>query len=206
MWRILWSYPDAPVAPNPSSTAFAGRYYIGMNINSEGAATFEYGIAQNLTAVVINASPAERLGAADPESGFNTDGTIKLVISADKVGGPGAGDLIGALVARSYPVAQDITLRGDSASDVASMGSTYALAGNALCGAPAPTATCLEDDAAPIAYSSGWHQVSDVDASGGHFRVNANKNGSGSLRLGGRLRRWRVQVADHLQRKYRIAK
>ena len=180
MWRILWSYPDAPVAPNPTSTAFVGRYYIGMNLNTAGVATFEYGIAQNLSAVVVNASPAERLGAADPESGFNADGTITLVISADKVGGPSAGDLIGALVARSYPVAQDITLRGDSASDVASLGSTYALVGNASCGA---TATCLEDNAAQLAYSSGWHQVTDADASGSHFRVNANKNGSGSLKL-----------------------
>ena len=180
MWRILWSYPDAPVAPNPSSTAFVGRYYIGMNIDSAGAASFEYGIAQNLTAVVVNASPAERLGAADPESGFNADGTITMVISANKVGGPGAGDLIGALVARSYPVAQDITLRGDSASDVASMGNTYALVGNSFCGA---TTTCLEDDAAQFAYSSGWHQVADGDASGGHFRVNPSKNGSGSLKL-----------------------
>ena len=182
MWRILWSYPDAPAAPSPTSTAFAGRYYIGMNLNSEGVASFEYGIAQNLTAVVVNASPAERLGAADPESNFNADGTITMVISADKVGGPMPGDLIGALVARSYAVAQDITLRGDSASDVASMGSTYALAGNASC-APTTTTTCLEDDATQFAYSSGWHQVADSDASGGHFRVNPNKNGSGSLKL-----------------------
>jgi hypothetical protein len=180
MWRILWSYPDAPVAPNPTSTAFVGRYYIGMNINSAGAATFEYGIAQTVSAVVVNVSPAERLGAADPESGFSADGTITLVISADKVGGPGPGDMIGALVARSYPVAQDITLRGDSASDVASLGNTYVLTGNASCGA---SATCIEDNAAQLAYSSGWHQVTDADASGGHFRVNANKNGAGSMKL-----------------------
>ena len=180
MWRILWSYPDAPVAPNPTSTSFVGRYYIGMNVNSDGIATFEYGIAQTLSLVVANASPAERLGAADPESSFNADGTITLVISADKVGGPMPGDLIGALVARSYPVAQDITLRGDSASDVASLGSTYALVGNASCGS---TTTCVEDDTPQLAYSSGWHQVADSDASGGHFRVNPNKNGSGSVKL-----------------------
>jgi hypothetical protein len=180
MWRILWSYPDAPVASNPSSADFVGRYYIGMNVNADGTTTFEYGIAQTLSAVVANVSPTERFGAADPESGFSADGTITLVISADKVGAPGPGDLIGAVVARSYPVAQDITLRGDSASDVASLGSTYILVGNASC---APTVNCLEDDAAQLAYSSGWHQVADSDASGGHFRVNPNKNGSGSLKL-----------------------
>lgn len=177
MWRILWSYPDAPVAGNPSSTSFVGRYYIGMNTDNAGAATFEYGIAQNLSAVVANASPAERFGAADDGSGFNADGTITLVISADKVGGPKAGDLIGALVARSYPVAQDITLRGDSASDVASLGNTYALAGNASC---APTVTSIEDDDSRIAYSNGWHLVNDSNASGGHFRLNAGK-GSATL-------------------------
>ena len=179
MWRILWSYPDAPVAPNPSSTAFVGRYYIGMNTDSAGAATFEYGIAQTLSAVVVNASPAERLGPADPESGFNSDGTITLVISADKVGGPGPGDLIGALIARSYPVAQDITLRGDSASDVASLGNTYALVGNGSC---APTVACLEDDDSRIDYSNGWHLVKDPNASGGHFRLNLAK-GSATLRF-----------------------
>src|SRR5690242_9335771 len=151
-----------------------------MNLDSNSAATFEYGIAQTLSAVVANASPAEKFGPADPESNFNADGTITLVISADKVGGPKAGDLIGALVARSYPVAQDVTLRGDSASDTASLGSTYALVGNAFCGS---TSTCFEDDAAQIAYSSGWHQVADSNASGGHFRVNPNKNGGGSVKL-----------------------
>lgn len=179
MWRILWSYPDAPVPPNPSSTAFVGRYYIGMNTDTAGAATFEYGIAQNLTAVVINASPAERFGAADEGSGFNADGTITLVISADKVGGPHAGDLIGALVARSYPVAQDITLRGDTASDVASMGNTYAVVGNGSC---APAVTVLDDNDSRIAYSNGWHLVNDSNASGGHFRLTATK-GSATLRF-----------------------
>jgi hypothetical protein len=177
MWRILWSYPDAPVPPNPGSTSFVGRYYIGMNTDTAGAATFEYGIAQTLSAVVANASPAERFGPADEGSTVNADGTITLVISADKVGGPHAGDLIGALVARSYPVAQDITLRGDSASDVASLGSTYAFAGNASC---APTVSCLEDDDSHIAYANGWHLVQDPNASGGHFRFNPAK-GSATL-------------------------
>ena len=180
MWRILWRYPDAPVAPNPTSTEFVGRYYVGMNVNADGTTTFEYGIAQSLVAVVADASPTERLGAADPESSFNPDGTITLVISADKVGAPGPGDLIGGVIARSYPAAQDVTLRGDSATDVASLGNTYVVVGNASC---APTVNCLEDDAAQLAYSSGWHQVADSDASGGHFRVNPNKNGSGSLKL-----------------------
>jgi len=63
---------------------------------------------------------------------------------------------------------------------VATFGSTYAFVGNASCGS---TVTCLEDDATQLAYSSGWHQVANSDASGAHFRVNPNKNGNGSLKL-----------------------
>jgi hypothetical protein len=74
-------------------------------------------------------------------------------------------------------VAQDITLRGDSASDVASLGSTYALVGNASC---VPTVTFLEDDDSRIAYSNGWHLVKDPNASDGHFRLNQAK-GSATL-------------------------
>lgn len=173
MWRILWSYPDAPVAGNPNSSSFVGRYYIGMNTDSSGAATFEYGIAQTLSAVVANASPAERFGEADEGSGFNADGTITLVISADKVGAPDAGDLIGAVVARSYPVAQDVTLRGDSAADVVSLGSTYMLVGNAACRPPATT--IIEDNDPRIAYGNGWHLVNNSSASDGHFRLQSGK-------------------------------
>jgi len=173
MWRILWSYPDAPVTGNPTSNAFVGRYYIGMNVNSEGAATFEYGIAQTFSLVVANASPAERLGDAEPESGFSADGTITLVISADKVGAPGPGDLIGAVLARSYPVAQDVTLRGDSATDVASLGDTYVVVGNAAC-TPITTST-IEDNDSRIAYGNGWHLVNSSSASDGHFRLQSGK-------------------------------
>jgi hypothetical protein len=122
---------------------------------------------------VANVSPTERFGAADPESGFNADGTITLVISADKVGAPGPGDLIGAVVARSYPVAQDVTLRGDSATDVASLGNTYVVVGNAAC--TPPTAATIEDNDSRIAYGNGWHLVNSSSASDGHFRLQSGK-------------------------------
>jgi hypothetical protein len=173
MWRILWNYPDAPVAPNPSSTEFVGRYYIGMNVNADGTTTFEYGIAQSLSAVVADVLPTERFGAADPESGFNADGTITLVISADKVGAPGPGDLIGGVIARSYPVAQDLTLRSDSATDSASLGNTYVVVGNAACAGP--TTALIEDNDPRIAYGNGWHLVNSSSASDGHFRLQSGK-------------------------------
>ncbi len=178
MWRVRWNYPDAPLPPYPGSTAFVGRYYIGMNTDADGIASFEYGIAQSLSAVVADATPSERLGAAEPESGYAADGLITLVIAADAVGGPAAGDLIGGLSARSYPVAQNVTLRGDSASDAATLADAYALVGNARC---PTTAFCIEDGAARVSYSPGWHSVADAQASGGSFTVNPSKSGQGSL-------------------------
>jgi hypothetical protein len=181
IWRILWNYPDPPVAPHPGSTSFVGRYYIGMNTDGAGAASFEYGIAANLTAVVANVMPPVRLGAADAESAFASDGTITMVIPADAVGGPEAGDLIGGLLARTFPVAQDETLRSDSASDTVPTASAYGLVGNAFCQSPPPTVNCFQEDDAHVAYSKGWHAASDPDASGGRFRVNTGKDSQHGL-------------------------
>lgn len=121
------------------------------------------------------------LGALEPESAFNNDGTITMVISADKVGGAEAGDLIGGLVARTYPVRQNQTLRGDSAADSATFAATYGVVGNAFCQNPPPTINCFEDDDAHVAYSKGWHRVSDPDASAGHFRFNMGRDSTQGL-------------------------
>lgn len=45
-------------------------------------------------------------------------------------------------------------------------------AGSGACPTP-PTSSCIEDNDPQIAYSGGWHLVSDAGASGGHFRFNA---------------------------------
>ncbi len=136
MWRILWEYPDAPVAPNPTDDGFVGRYYIGMDTDGGGVPSFEYGIVTNLTAVVANALPPVRLGDADPESTVSPDGTITLVISTGKIGGAHAGDLVGGLLGRTYPVRQNETLRSDSAADSATDSETYQLVGNGFCEDP----------------------------------------------------------------------
>jgi hypothetical protein len=152
-----------------------------MNTDGAGAASFEYGIVRNLSAVVANVLPPTRLGAADAESSFAADGTITMVIAADKVGGSEAGDLIGGLLARTYPVRQNQTLRSDSAADTVPIASAYALVGNAFCQNPPPTIICFEEDDGHIAYSRGWHRVSDADASGGRFRLNMGKEGGQGL-------------------------
>ena len=176
MWRVLWNYPDAPLAPHPTDSGFVGRYYVGMDTDESGVPSFEYGLVTNLTAVVINFLPPVRLGDADPESTFDPDGTITLVISTDKVGGPEADDLIGGLVARAYPVRQGETLRSDTAADSATLADTYRLVGNDACESlPTPT-DCFEDDASEIAYEKGWHIVDHTEASGGHFALSTGND------------------------------
>jgi hypothetical protein len=182
MWRLLWQYPDAPVAPNPPPTsAFAGRYYIGMTTDGAGVPSFEYGAVVDLTAVVINFLPPERLGDAAPESAFDPDGTITLVISNDKVGGPGPGDLIGGMVGRTYTVRQEETLRSDTAADTTASAETYRLSGNGPC--PAPPEECFADDAEELGYGNGWHRVEYSPASGGHFTFKPGKNLQSGLSL-----------------------
>jgi hypothetical protein len=177
MWRVLWLYPDAPQPPHPTSSSFTGRYYIGMNTDESGAVSFEYGIVRSLSAVVVDALPPTRLGAAEPESSFDPDGTIRLVIAAEKIGHPRAGDLIGGLVARTYAVRQDQTLRSDSAADSALGAAAYRLVDDAFCAAPPVTVDCLGDGDEQIAYGKGWHQVEAAEASDGRFRFTASKHG-----------------------------
>jgi hypothetical protein len=43
---------------------------------------------------------------------------------------------------------------------------------------PTVTTTTFEDDDARIAYSNGWHKISDPNASAGHYRLNNGKSGN----------------------------
>ena len=48
---------------------------------------------------------------------------------------------------------------------------------------PTPLVTCLEDDDAQIAYSSGWHLINNGNASGGHFRYHTGNSPNHSAGL-----------------------
>ncbi len=181
MWRIIWNYPDVPAAgqPGANGAGFAGRYYLGMDTNETGAVLFSYGfLGVDTTAVLVDLAPPFPLGTPDA-AGFEPDGTITFTIAADKVGSPGAGDLIGGILARAWPVRNEETLRGDTAADTASLGSTYMLVGNAFCQNPPPTINCFEDDDAHVSYTKGWHLVNSSGASGGHFRYHTGSPQNG---------------------------
>lgn len=48
---------------------------------------------------------------------------------------------------------------------------------------PAPTVTNIEDDDSRVAYSNGWHKISDPNASAGHYRFNNGKSPNQFARL-----------------------
>src|SRR5205814_2108976 len=122
-----------------------------------GAVSFEYGTITLTDAVVTAVGQPTRLGDADGDSSWAPDGTIRIVLSASKIGNVVAGDLIGGLTARTYTLAGEQAATSRAALDSTSIGAVYALVGNGSC-AP-PVVTCLEDDDARIAYSNGWHLV-----------------------------------------------
>jgi hypothetical protein len=162
-WRILWNFP----------TTDTGSYYVEMNTDPSGVVAYQYGTIDLTSAVVTAVGQPHLLGTCDAESTFLPDGTIRLVLSTSKIGNGAAGDIIGGLLARTFVTSGSVVTSSRSAIDTASTTSTYLMVGNAFC-AP-PSLTTIEDDDARIAYSNGWHLLSDGNASAGHFRMGSGK-------------------------------
>lgn len=179
MWRIIWNYPDAPVAGQPTSARFAGRYYVGMDTDQSGRPLFSYGmLAIDTTLIVADLAPPISLGVPDAAS-FAPDGTITITIAADKVGTPKPGGLLGGVLGRTWPFREQQTLRGDASTDTALLGSTYMIVGNAFCENPPPIVDCFEDQDASVSYAKGWHLVSHAAASGGSYRYHTSSPQNG---------------------------
>ena len=173
-WRVIWAYPNGPGVPN---IPFSGLYYVGMNSDATGAVTFEYGTIEVQVIGLVLGNPVEhKIGAA---TGVHLqDGTIRIVIAKNAVGNPAPGDILGGIYGRTFAGTAGVTERSTSMLDSTGTG-TYAVAGNASC-APVVTTVCLEDDSPQIAYSNGWHKLSDPNASAGHFRLHTgNASGDG---------------------------
>jgi uncharacterized repeat protein (TIGR01451 family) len=114
-WRILWNYPVGPGGDEGSS--FAGRYYVGMNTDNTGQVSFEYGIVTNLDFSPASTQTPQMLGPAEAGSNYNPDGTITIVLSNDKIGNPGKGDLLGTVTGRTFAGNGNQTVRSTAAID-----------------------------------------------------------------------------------------
>jgi hypothetical protein len=135
-WRILWNYPIKP----DTSTPFTGTYYVGMNTDAAGAPSFEYGTVTTVEAVPANTSVPNRIGSADSGSVNQQTGVITITLSASKIGGPHAGDILGALIGRTFSGNGNQSVLSNTAVDTTSSraqqpytGASYQLAGNAPC-------------------------------------------------------------------------
>jgi Calx-beta domain len=155
-WRILWNYPIK--ATNIAAGQFTGTYYVGMNSDG-GVATFEYGTVTTIEAVPVNGSIPNRIGQADSGSFDPATGTITIVLSASKVGSPRAGDIIGALLGRTFAGNGNETLRSQSAIDSTGAlgmvdpytGASYMVVGNLNCqSGPTPTTPTLSINDATV--------------------------------------------------------
>src|SRR5436190_1090071 len=158
-WRVIWNFP----------TTVGGSYYADMRTSETGAVSFEYGEILVTGLVITSVGQPSKLGDADPESNYNADGTIRIVLSTDKIGDAVPGDLIGGLIARTYLATGSQVTTFRAAIDAAGGSQTYRLVGNGYC-AP-PVVTCYEDDDASIGYSIGWQGVDNSNASAGHFHM-----------------------------------
>jgi Calx-beta domain len=145
-WRIIWNYPIGQ--PNATTTTFTGSFYVGMNSDG-GTATFEYGTVTTVEAVPTNASIPNRLGAADAGSFDPATGIITIEVAASKVGNPRAGDIIGALLARTFAGNGNETVKSQSAIDTTGAlgsvnpytGASYMVVGNLSCQSVSTPAT-----------------------------------------------------------------
>jgi len=161
-WRVIWNFP----------TTAGGQYYADMRTDERGVVSFEYGEILVTSAVITSVGQPSKLGDADPASRYSPDGTIRIVLSTNKIGNAVPGDLIGGLVARTYIGAGSVATTFRAAIDAADDAQTYMLVGNDYC-AP-PTVECMEDNDSHISYMAGWHEVLNPSATGGHFAMSAD--------------------------------
>jgi hypothetical protein len=181
-WRMVWDSFSSP----------GQQYYVGMRSQANSTVTFDYGtIATAVVGLVVGVPTETFVAAALPASNFNADGTITIFVPKSAVGSPQSGDLLGAVNGRTFTgdTPKTDTLERSTAlidhtfvkaqTDNAFPAATYTVVGNVACGGPTPLAcsgTTVEDDDPHIAYSNGWHLISDSSASAGHFRLNEGGN------------------------------
>ncbi len=131
-WRMVW---DSFASPGQ-------QFYVGMTTGASGPPTFEYGtLATAVVGLVVGVPQETMVGAADPASNYQPDGTIKIYVPKVAVGNPQPNDLLGAVNGRTFAdntVNERSTELIDhtfikSQTDNAFPTATYTLTGNGFC-------------------------------------------------------------------------
>lgn len=106
-WFIFWNSPQAD----------GGQFYLGMAKDASGNVSYEYGtVKTSVTGFVLGVPNTKKLGVPDSATA-TLDGNITIAVSRDKIGNVQAGDLLGAISARTYDTAGTTQVRSTDALD-----------------------------------------------------------------------------------------
>jgi hypothetical protein len=137
-WRIVWD----------SFASDGQQFYVGMNTDASGAATFTYGTVATAVVGLVVGVPQETQGTSTgdpgtalPQSNFKADGTITIFVPKSVLGDPKPGDLLGAVNGRTFADNTNVERSTDlidhtfvkAQTDNAFPAATYTLAGNSSC-------------------------------------------------------------------------
>jgi uncharacterized repeat protein (TIGR01451 family) len=111
-WPVSFFTPDTPANV---------QRFVAMKTNAAGQVSFVYGTGSSGATVV---------GNLDPESNFNPDGTITLVVSNSKIGNPGPGQVVNRFLTR---VRIEPGITPDNAPNGLIPSGSYTLFGNEFC-------------------------------------------------------------------------
>lgn len=122
----LSTLPPNTTWPIQFKAATGNDYWVRMATNATGAVSFAYGAGAN---------PAAAGTAADGTSGYDADGTIRIVIPRSGFGNPAPGATLAAFLSR---VRVELGVAGaltpDNAPDSLAGGGSYKLVGSENCG------------------------------------------------------------------------
>jgi len=163
-YYVTWTSSRANSDGSIATRTYATRAAVGAN----GAITYSFGQYDQANDAFVGTTTT-MTGAA--VQGAN--GSLSVNVPMSLLGNPTIPvTSASALPAIIEPYAVSIvheqavrfTMPADRAPNAGSVGASWAVC-------LAPVVTCLEDDDPSIAYGQNWHQVSDANASGGHFRM-----------------------------------
>lgn len=134
MIRIIWDSPNAFAkgkdADGKDILVHHGKFYVGFTKNASGTVSYEYGtVFTEVVGLAVGRPQTRKMGEAD--AGRTTpEGLISIVVSPEKVGSPGKGDLLGNFEIRTYNVVTN-DIRSNNAIDNALNATANDLTANA---------------------------------------------------------------------------
>ena len=133
------TWPIQFVAPNGTDLA------IRMNTNAAGQVFFTVASGANDTNPILNPGTP-----ADPASGFDADGTIRIVVARSAIGNPAVGQNLTKFLVRIRLEGGAVALTPDNMPDSLARSGTYTIKGSENCAAACTAPTANPDSATTL--------------------------------------------------------